>query len=86
MGRRRDAALLAISAMLYVGMVIVFTGLHILPLNAATEAWRPEALPADWSSERTRWNTANRWRALASLAAFCLAAWVLLRSACRGRT
>jgi anti-sigma-K factor RskA len=53
--------------------IVVFTAQVNLPLNAYTESWNPQALPADWARTRERWNAANLWRSVASAIAFVLA-------------
>ncbi|KAB2900861.1 MAG: DUF1772 domain-containing protein [Burkholderiaceae bacterium] len=59
--------------MAYALGIIVFTHQVNLPLNHATEAWNPQALPAGWPQVRERWNQANTWRAVLSLALFAAA-------------
>ena len=61
---------LGVVAVAYVLGIVFFTQQVNLPLNYATEAWDPKALPADWAQVRNQWNAANLWRALLSLAAF----------------
>lgn len=65
--------LLAVAAVVYLLGIIVFTRQVNLPLNAITEAWNPQALPADWATVRDQWNAANLLRAVLSLVAFVLA-------------
>lgn len=62
--------LLAVAGVAYLLGIIFFTQQVNLPLNHATEAWNPQALPADWARVRDQWNAANLWRALVSLALF----------------
>ena len=64
---------LGLVAVAYVLGIVFFTQQVNLPLNYATEAWDPKALPADWAQVRDQWNAANLWRALLSLAAFAVA-------------
>ena len=73
--RRREAWWPTLAAVLlaYLLGIVFFTQQVNLPLNAATEAWNPQLLPADWAQVRARWNAANLWRALLSLAAFVAA-------------
>ena len=73
--RRREAWWSTLAAVLLAYLLgIVFFTLQVnLPLNATTEAWNPQVLPADWAQVRARWNAANLWRALLSLAAFVAA-------------
>lgn len=81
---RRQAAfwLVAMSGLLYVAGVIVFTRAVNLPLNAYTESWQPTSLPADWAATRERWNEANAVRVAVSMASFalCLSALVVRAS------
>ena len=74
-GQRREGwwPTLAAVLMAYVLGIIFFTQQVNLPLNATTEAWNPQALPAAWAQVRDQWNAANLWRALLSLAAFVVA-------------
>lgn len=62
--------LLALVGVAYLLGIIIFTQQVNLPLNHATEAWNPQALPAGWARVRDQWNAANLWRALLSLALF----------------
>ncbi|EJE51133.1 putative integral membrane protein [Acidovorax sp. CF316] len=73
--RRREAWWPTLAAVLlaYLLGIAFFTQQVNLPLNATTEAWNPQVLPADWAQVRARWNAANLWRALLSLAAFVAA-------------
>ena len=73
--RRREGWWPTLAAVLlaYLLGIVFFTQQVNLPLNATTEAWNPQVLPADWAQVRTRWNAANLWRALLSLAAFMAA-------------
>ena len=52
--------------------IIVFTQQVNLPLNATTESWNPNALPADWERVREQWNTANLFRSVLSMTTFVL--------------
>ena len=62
-----------IAAIVYALGIIVFTQLVNLPLNAYTESWNPNALPADWPRVREQWNAANLLRSVVSMGAFLLA-------------
>jgi uncharacterized membrane protein len=64
---------MVIAAIVYALGIIVFTQQVNLPLNAYTESWNPNALPADWASVRDQWNAANLWRSVVSMSAFMLA-------------
>lgn len=64
---------LAVAGGAYLLGIVFFTQQVNLPLNQTTEAWNPQALPADWASVRDRWNAANLWRACLSLATFAIA-------------
>jgi uncharacterized membrane protein len=68
--RQRWWRVLALVGMAYAVGIIVFTQQVNLPLNYTTEAWNPQALPADWARVRDQWNAANLWRALLSLGLF----------------
>ncbi len=63
---------LLLAATLAYGLgVVVFTHEVNLPLNAYTESWRPDQLPADWTMTREQWNAANTarvWMACTALA------------------
>ena len=65
--------LLALVGVAYLLGIIAFTHQVNLPLNYTTEAWNPQALPADWTQVRDRWNAANLWRAWLSLGCFVVA-------------
>lgn len=65
--------LLALVGVAYLLGIVFFTQQVNLPLNYATEAWNPQALPADWARVRDQWNAANLWRAWLSLALFMAA-------------
>jgi uncharacterized membrane protein len=75
--------LLVAAALLYIGGIIIFTANVNLPLNAYTESWNPQALPADWEQTRSAWNQANAWRVAASSGAFLLYTGVLVARASR---
>ena len=64
--------LLALAALVYIAGIIFFTREVNLPLNAITEAWNPQSLPANWATTRDQWNQANAVRVALSLAAFVL--------------
>ena len=64
---------MVIAGIAYALGIIVFTQQVNLPLNAYTESWNPNALPADWASVREQWNAANLLRSVVSLSAFMLA-------------
>ncbi len=64
--------LLAAACVIYILGVIVFTAQVNLPLNAYTESWDPQNLPADWASVRAQWNSANAIRVVTSGLAFVL--------------
>ncbi|MEO0564039.1 MAG: DUF1772 domain-containing protein [Chloroflexota bacterium] len=64
--------LIVLAGLLYVFGVIVFTANVNLPLNAYTESWDPQNLPADWSQTRLAWNRANAFRVFTSGVAFTL--------------
>ncbi len=64
---------LALAGVAYLLGIVFFTQQVNLPLNKITEAWNPQALPADWAQVRDRWNTANLWRTLVNAAAFIVA-------------
>lgn len=68
--RQRWWRVLALVGMAYAVGIIVFTQQVNLPLNYTTEAWNPQALPANWARVRDQWNAANLWRALLSLGLF----------------
>lgn len=72
---------LAVSALLYLLGIIVFTAQVNLPLNAHTESWNPASVPDNWQEIRKRWNSANLWRAWASASCFALATLALARRA-----
>ncbi|MBS0429103.1 MAG: DUF1772 domain-containing protein [Proteobacteria bacterium] len=78
--------ILAAAGVLYGLGVIVLTAQVNLPLNAYTESWSPQALPADWAQTREAWNRANLWRVVVSLAAFCMGcaalAWRVVAARC----
>lgn len=65
-------ALLAIASVVYIGGVIAFTSQVNLPLNAYTESWNPQNLPADWMDVRAQWNRANAIRVATSGSSFGL--------------
>ena len=71
--RQRWWRVLAMVGVAYALGIIVFTQQVNLPLNYTTEAWNPQALPADWARVRDQWNAANLWRALLSLGLFGIA-------------
>lgn len=64
--------LIAAAALLYVFGVIAYTSSVNLPLNAITEAWDPQNVPAGWESIREQWNAANAFRVWTSGGAFTL--------------
>lgn len=64
---------IVIAGIAYALGIIVFTQQVNLPLNAYTESWNPNALPADWSRVREQRNAANLLRSVVSLCAFMLA-------------
>ena len=64
--------LLAAASLIYILGIIVFTSQVNLPLNAYTESWNPQNLPADWASVREQWNNANVIRVGTSATAFIL--------------
>lgn len=68
----------AVAGIAYALGIIVFTQQVNLPLNAYTESWSLNALPADWAQVRERWNSANLFRSVLSLAAFVLAVIALI--------
>ena len=77
--------LLAVVGVAYLLGIVFFTQQVNLPLNYTTEAWNPQALPADWAKVRDQWNAANLWRALLSLGCFATALGTLVgRLAGRG--
>ena len=65
--------LLALVGLAYLLGIVFFTQQVNLPLNQTTEAWNPQALPANWPQVRDQWNAANLWRALLSLGCFAVA-------------
>jgi uncharacterized membrane protein len=65
--------LLALVGLAYLLGIVFFTQQVNLPLNQTTEAWNPQALPANWPQVRDQWNAANLWRALLSLGCFATA-------------
>ena len=76
---------LAVVGVAYLLGIVFFTQQVNLPLNYTTEAWNPQALPADWAKVRDQWNAANLWRALLSLGCFATALGTLVgRLAGRG--
>lgn len=64
---------LAGAGVAYLLGIVFFTQQVNLPLNQTTEAWNPQALPADWAQVRDRWNAANLWRTGVNGAAFVVA-------------
>lgn len=64
--------LIAIAGGIYIVGIIMFTANVNLPLNAYTESWNPQNLPADWQATRTAWNNANAIRVGTSGVAFVL--------------
>jgi uncharacterized membrane protein len=64
---------LAGASVAYLLGIVFFTQQVNLPLNQTTEAWNPQALPADWAQVRDRWNAANLWRTGVNGAAFVVA-------------
>lgn len=64
---------IVVAGIAYALGIIVFTQQVNLPLNAYTESWNPNALPADWMRVREQWNTANLFRSVLSFATFALA-------------
>lgn len=61
-----DFHLLLAASLIYILGIIVFTQQVNLPLNAYTESWNPQQLPADWESIRLQWNQANAIRVATS--------------------
>ncbi|MEM7117354.1 MAG: DUF1772 domain-containing protein [Chloroflexota bacterium] len=70
--------LLATAVLVYIIGVIIYTSNVNLPLNAYTESWDAQNLPADWSLVRDQWNAANAVRVGTSGTAFVLALLVLI--------
>ena len=64
---------MALAGVAYLMGIVFFTQQINLPLNKITEAWNPQALPADWRQVRDQWNTANLWRTWVSSLAFVIA-------------
>ncbi len=64
--------LIVVAALIYILGIIVFTANVNLPLNAYTESWNPQNLPADWEATRTAWNQANAIRVGTAGTAFLL--------------
>ncbi len=73
--------MLALSCIVYVVGVIVFTSQVNLPLNYYTESWDPQNLPADWAMIRTQWNQANTIRVGTAGLAFVLSLCALVQRA-----
>lgn len=72
-----DASTCAIIAA--VAAVAVLTNILVtvrgdLPINNAMATWRPEAPPADWESQRARWDFFNSIRTTAAVGALVLLA------------
>lgn len=63
---------LAVSGLLYLLGIILFTREVNLPLNAYTESWDPANLPADWTQTRDNWRFANGFRSMVSSSSFFL--------------
>ena len=70
--------IMTIACLSYVLGIVVFTSQVNLPLNAYTESWDPQNLPADWQDTRAQWNNANAVRVATSGASFVLALVALL--------
>ncbi|MFK7801412.1 MAG: DUF1772 domain-containing protein [Anaerolineae bacterium] len=64
--------LIAAAAVVYIFGVIAYTSSVNLPLNAITEAWDPQNVPAGWELIREQWNAANAFRVWTSGGAFTL--------------
>ncbi|WP_348756998.1 DUF1772 domain-containing protein [uncultured Aquincola sp.] len=79
-GRGAWGGCLLAAALLYALGIVLFTRQVNLPLNAYTESWSPQQLPADWALVRARWNLANHARTAVSALAFLLA---IVSLACR---
>jgi len=45
---------------------------QLLTTTTYTEAWSPQALPADWAATRAAWNAGNALRTGVALRAFVL--------------
>lgn len=73
-----DFHLLLAASLIYIFGIIAFTHQVNLPLNAYTESWNPQQLPADWESIRDQWNQANAIRVATSFGSFVLATLALL--------
>lgn len=63
---------LVLAGLVYILGIIAFTASVNLPLNAYTESWNPQNLPADWEATRTAWNQANAIRVGTSWTSFVL--------------
>ena len=75
--------LIAAAGTIYIGGIVAFTANVNLPLNAYTESWNPQAVPADWMDVRAAWNRANAFRVFAACLAFALYLVALLVRASR---
>lgn len=67
-------AVLAALAAVSVLTNIIVTVRGDLPINNAMAAWRPEAPPADWESQRARWDYFNTIRTVAAVTGLVLLA------------
>lgn len=72
-GRGAWGGCLLVAGLLYAAGIVLFTRQVNLPLNAYTESWSLQQLPADWALARARWNLANHARTAVSALAFLLA-------------
>jgi uncharacterized membrane protein len=71
---RAACAILAGFAVLATVTNILATVRGDLPINVAMASWRADNPPPDWEEHRARWDTFNRIRTVAAVAALVLLA------------
>jgi uncharacterized membrane protein len=69
-GRKTDAVIWSVIALIYVLGVFVLTREVNIPINNALALWNPSAPPSDWARARDHWNEANLQRCVAACVAF----------------
>ncbi|MCM2970914.1 anthrone oxygenase family protein [Larsenimonas suaedae] len=61
-----------LALIVYLGGIVAYTKLMMVPINHDIQAWNPIAMPGDWVDIRALWRERNEYRLIAALTTFVL--------------